>query len=59
MCSDFPQVGNCEAFEQNIADGLERYDGQLFRCPLMPNHWQVVWRPQRDGEVSRNRSCSA
>ena len=40
------------AFEQVLADGLERYDVDLFAYQLMPNHWHLVLRPNQDGEMS-------
>ena len=41
------------AFERVLGEGLERYDVQLFAYTLMPNHWHLVVRPQKDGEMGR------
>ena len=49
----FRKDADYEAFEQILADGLERYDVQLFALQLMPNHWHFVLRPNQDGEMSR------
>ena len=56
--------GNCRAtifrkdedfasFERILAEGLERYEVQLFSFQLMPNHWHLVLRPERDGQMSQ------
>jgi putative transposase len=42
-----------EAFERILGEGLERYEVELFVFQLMPNHWHLVLRPLRDGEMSR------
>src|SRR3972149_2986627 len=41
------------AFERILAEGLERYEVQLFSFQLMPNHWHLVLRPERDGQMSQ------
>jgi putative transposase len=41
------------AFEQIIAEALGRVELKLFSYCLMPNHWHLVVRPERDGEMSR------
>lgn len=40
-------------FETFLAEGLERFKVQLFAFELMPNHWHLVLRPLKDGEMSR------
>lgn len=42
-----------EAFERVLVEGLARYQVELFCYQLMPNHWHLVLRPGRDGEMSR------
>ena len=42
-----------EAFERIVAEGLQRYQVQLFSYQWMPNHWHMVLRPRQDGEMSR------
>jgi len=42
-----------QAFERIIAEGLKAYDVALFCYQLMPNHWHLVLRPNRDGEMSK------
>ena len=42
-----------EAFERILAEGLERYEVQLFAYQLMPNHWHLIPRPETDGGMSR------
>jgi putative transposase len=49
----FHQEADYEAFERILAEGLDRYDVQLFSFQLMPNHWHLVVRPNQDGEMSR------
>ena len=41
------------AFEQILAEGLERYEVELFSYQLMPNHFHLVLRPGIDGEMGR------
>jgi putative transposase len=41
------------AFEQILAEGLERYRIELFSYQLMPNHFHLVLRPLVDGEMGR------
>ena len=41
------------AFERILAEGLGRYEVQLFSFQLMPNHWHLVLRPERDGQMSQ------
>jgi len=49
----FRKEPDYEAFEQIVAEGLARYAVQLFCYQSLPNHWHLVLRPQRDGEMSR------
>ena len=49
----FHKDADYEAFERILAAGRGRYDVQLFSYQLMPNHWHLVLRPNRDGEMSR------
>ena len=49
----FRKAADYEAFERILAEGLERCDVRLFCYQLMPNHWHLVLRPNRDGEMSR------
>lgn len=49
----FHKDADYEAFERVLAEGVERYDVQLYCFALMPNHWHFVLRPNRDGEMSR------
>jgi len=49
----FRKAADFEAFERILAEGLERYDVQLFAFQLLPNHWHLVLRPNHDGEMSR------
>jgi len=36
-----------------LSEGLDRYDVQLHAYQLMPNHWHLILRPGKDGEMSR------
>ena len=49
----FRKEADYEAFERVLSEGLERYEVELFCFQLMPNHWHLVLRPNRDGEMSR------
>ena len=49
----FRKQADYVAFERILAEGLTRYEVQLFCYQLMPNHWHLVLRPNREGEMSR------
>jgi len=49
----FRKQADFAAFEQILAAGLERYAVRLFAYQLMPNHWHLVLRPERDGQMSQ------
>ena len=49
----FHKEADYEAFERILAEGVERYDVQCFCYQLLPNHWHLVLRPNRAGEMSR------
>jgi putative transposase len=49
----FHKAGDFEAFERILGEGLQLYDIHLFADQLMPNHWHLVLRPHRDGELSQ------
>ncbi|QDV64247.1 transposase [Crateriforma conspicua] len=49
----FRKEEDYQAFERTLADGLERYDVELFSYCLMPNHWHLVLRPLADGMMGR------
>ena len=49
----FHKEADYEAFERILAEGLENYDVQLYCYQLMPNHWHLVLRPNKDGEMSK------
>ena len=48
----FHKEADYEAFECILAEGLKRYDVQLFSYQLMPNHWHLVLRPNEAGMMS-------
>ncbi|MBX3417584.1 MAG: EndoU domain-containing protein [Pirellulaceae bacterium] len=48
----FRKDADYEAFEKILSEGLELYDVSLFSFQLMPNHWHLVLRPNRDGAMS-------
>jgi putative transposase len=50
--SIFRKDADYEAFERILSEGLELYDVSLFTFQLMPNHWHLVLRPNRDGAMS-------
>ncbi len=49
----FRKEADYEAFERILAQGLERYEVPLYCFQLMPSHWHLVLRPNRDGEMRR------
>ena len=49
----FRKEADYEAFEWILAEGLERYDIELFCYQLMTNHWHFVLRPNVNGEMSQ------
>jgi putative transposase len=42
-----------DAFLRVFAQGLEKYQVELYSFTLMPNHWHLVLRPGLDGEMGR------
>jgi len=42
-----------EAFEQVLAEAVEREQTRLLSYCVMPNHWHLVVWPRTDGELSR------
>ena len=40
------------AFEQILAEGLQRYACRILSYQLMPNHWHFVLQPTEDGGMS-------
>ena len=49
----FRKDGDYEAFERILAEGLQRYAVELLAYQLMPNHWHMVLKPTRDGQMSQ------
>ena len=49
----FHKAGDYDAFEQVLAEGMERYPVQLLTYCLMPNHWHLVVRPKTDQALGR------
>jgi putative transposase len=42
-----------DAFLRVLAEGLEKYPLEVFCFTLMPNHWHLVVRPNKDGQMGR------
>jgi len=40
------------AFEQILAQGIERFDMRICGYCIMPNHWHLLLWPRRDGDLS-------
>ena len=53
----FHKEADFEAFERILGEGLQLYAVQLFSYQLMPNHWHLVLRPNRDGAMSQFLRC--
>ena len=48
----FLKLGDYEAFERILAEGLERYPCRILSYQLMPNHWHFILQPTEDGGMS-------
>jgi REP element-mobilizing transposase RayT len=48
----FHKPEDYDAFEQILAEGLERYACRILAYQLMPNHWHFVLQPTEDGGMS-------
>jgi len=49
----FKKDEDYEAFIRVLHEGLEKYPVELFSFTLMPNHWHLVLRPAKDGQMGR------
>ncbi len=49
----FDDDADYDAFERVLAQALARHDVRLLAYCLMPNHFHLVVRPERDGDLSR------
>jgi REP-associated tyrosine transposase len=49
----FAKDGDYEAFEQVLAEAVERTGTRLLSYCVMPNHWHLVVYPREDGELSQ------
>ena len=49
----FHKDGDFAAFERILSEGLGRYDVEMYAYQIMPNHWHLLLRPGRDGEMGR------
>lgn len=49
----FHKPEDYDAFLRVLAEGLEKYQVDLFSFVLMPNHWHLVLRPGQDGEMGK------
>jgi len=48
----FRKDGDFLAFEQILAEGIERYSMRLCAYCIMANHWHLLLWPKADGDVS-------
>src|SRR5262245_4653482 len=49
----FEKDGDYDAFERVLAEAVARVPVAVLAYCVMPNHWHLVVRPQRDGDLSR------
>jgi len=48
----FKKARDFEAFEELLAEGLERFDMRMCGYCVMGNHWHLVLWPKEDGDLS-------
>jgi putative transposase len=48
----FRRIGDYEAFEKTLIEAHQRLAVPILAYCIMPNHWHLVLRPERDGELS-------
>jgi putative transposase len=48
----FEKPGDYEAFEQVLAEALQKHPTRVLGYCLMPNHWHFVLWPEADGELT-------
>jgi putative transposase len=48
----FKRGADFEAFEQVLAEGVERFNMRLCGYCIMSNHWHLVLWPRKDGDLS-------
>lgn len=48
----FRKNGDFLAFEQILAEGIERFDMRICGYCLMGNHWHMLLWPKKDGDLS-------
>lgn len=49
----FEKPADYAAFEEILAEGVDRYQPRLLSYCLMPNHWHLVVWPEEDGLLSK------
>ena len=49
----FHKPGDFEAFEQVLAEAMDRYPVELLTYCVMPNHWHLVVRPNTDQSLGQ------
>jgi putative transposase len=49
----FEKPADYDAFIRILDEGLQKYSVELFAFTLMPNHWHLVLRPGKDGQMGR------
>jgi len=49
----FHKPADYDAFLRLLGEGLEKYPLEIFSIALMPNHWHLVVRPAKDGQMGR------
>jgi len=55
----FHKPTDYEAFAPTLWQAVDRVELDLFAFSVMPNHWHLVVRPKKDGEMKRFGQCSA
>lgn len=47
----FERPGDYAAFEDVLREAKERFETECFAYCIMPNHWHLIVRPKRDGDL--------
>lgn len=55
----FWKEADYEAFERVVCEAHEEFPLEVLAYGVMPNHWRVVLRPTKDGQLTASLRCVA